>query len=183
MRAAWRAADDAVRPLAHQQVVAGDPRLALGAVDDQRFDAPGGARLELEVAGEGGAAQADDARIAQQVAQGLRRTGRRNPVGARSIQRSSPSGSITTQSAGRPEGCGSVRDSSASTLPEVGAWMADEKSPSGAPMRSPLSTLRPAFTSGRGVPPALWRSGTTSCGGSGARAIGVRVDRPCAKPA
>ena len=35
--------------------------------------------------------------------------------------------------------------------------MAEEKLPSGAPMRSPFSTFCPGFTSGCGVPPALWR--------------------------
>jgi hypothetical protein len=55
--------------LAHQQVVAGDEGLAFGAVDHQGLEVAFLAGLELGVAGEDRAAEADHAGVAQEVAQ------------------------------------------------------------------------------------------------------------------
>ena len=81
---------------------------------------------------------------------------------------SRPSGSMMTDSVGSPEGCAARRASTAMTLPEVGAWTAAETHLSASPMRCPLRTLSPALTSGCGVPPMLWCSGTINCAGIGA---------------
>ena len=58
-----RARQDAVGALAHQAIVAGDPGFAFGAVEDQGVHAR--ALAELHMAGEGGAAQTDQAAVAQ----------------------------------------------------------------------------------------------------------------------
>ena len=57
------ARQDAFGTLAHQAIVAGDPGFAFGAVEDQGVDAR--ALAELHMAGEGGAAQTDQAAVAQ----------------------------------------------------------------------------------------------------------------------
>ncbi len=64
----FRAAQDVGGTFAHQHVVAGDVRLALGAVEHQRLDLVL-VRIRLHVAGEYRAAQSDHARLTQQMAQ------------------------------------------------------------------------------------------------------------------
>jgi hypothetical protein len=62
------AAHDLLGTLAHQQVVAGHERLALGAIDHQVFDGHGAGRGQLGMARKNSPAKAHDARVAQQLA-------------------------------------------------------------------------------------------------------------------
>ena len=65
--------DDASGAFAHLEIVAGDVRLALRAIDDQGVEFAVLARIQLGVAWENRAAQADNARIAQVIARDGRR--------------------------------------------------------------------------------------------------------------
>ena len=67
-----RATQDLGRAFAHQPVVAGDVGFALGAVQDQRAGRVFGARAQLDVGRKARSAHADDAGIAQPVAQFVR---------------------------------------------------------------------------------------------------------------
>ncbi len=62
--------DQLGRLFTHQQVVGGDVGLALGAIDDQRADRLGRRGAELHCGGKAGAAEAADARLANQFEQG-----------------------------------------------------------------------------------------------------------------
>ncbi|OIQ86915.1 hypothetical protein GALL_312470 [mine drainage metagenome] len=64
------AAHDGLGPFTHQHVVAGDERLALGAVEDQRFNRMHSIRAQLDVRREGGAPEADHASLAQALEHG-----------------------------------------------------------------------------------------------------------------
>ena len=134
-------------------------------------------RLELDVAGEGGAAEADDAGIAQQVAQD-RRASCRRVVHRHASRSSDPRRRLDHHAqcrAGRT-GAAACAIRSRRTVPEVGAWMAAEKLPSGGADALPLEHFLPASPATAACRRRCWRSGTTSRDGSGARAIGACVD-------
>ncbi len=63
------ALDDAIRLVAHEQVVAGDVGLALGTVDHQGVDVAVRAGVDLDAGGKGGSPQPHDARPADALAQ------------------------------------------------------------------------------------------------------------------
>ena len=65
MRHDVQAGDDFRRALTHEPIVAGNPRLALGAVQNQRFQMLAmAAQIQLDCAGKGRPAQADHACVA-----------------------------------------------------------------------------------------------------------------------
>ncbi len=116
---------DVAGTLAHQPIVAGDIGLALGAVQDQGADALIGAGVELDAGRKRRAAQSDHAGPADALANLGRVQLRVMVIGSgSSAQVSSPSVSITAQSAESPEGCGTGCGSIAMTrVPELEAWM------------------------------------------------------------
>jgi hypothetical protein len=173
-----RAAQDAFGFGPHQHVVAGDEGLAFGAVDDQRVGGAALARRQLEMTREDGTAQTHHAGVAQEIPHFARTGG--VPVEKFAFHRAVVAVGLDHDRRRRQAGRVRHRPRFDRHHAARGGRMHCARHIAVGRADALAAQHRVAgLTSGRGVPPMFWCSGSTSCGGSGRRAIDSRVDASC----